>query len=121
MLKFVSKKKVSSWSQNCSKGVNGAGYTCGLWELFHIVTVGIVQWNIASEHDRVSTLDAADTIRDYIEHYFTCDECRKNFIAMYEACQFQRCDRLSKKVSEDAIKTWKQLPLWLWETHNDVS
>lgn len=121
MLKFVSKKNVSSWSQNCSKGVNGAGYTCGLWELFHIVTVGIVQWNIASEHARVSTLDAADTIRDYIENYFTCDECRKNFIAMYEACQFQRCDRLSKNVSEDAIKTWKQLPLWLWETHNDVN
>lgn len=24
------------------------GYTCGLWELFHIVTVGVVEWNSAA-------------------------------------------------------------------------
>jgi thiol oxidase len=113
------------WSDNCSKGETGQGYTCGLWELFHVITIGCVQWNtIAPREDmRIATTDAADMLRDYIEHFFACDECRKNFLTMYDACQFQRCDRLTSDVS-DAAKAqgdWKQLPLWLWETHNDVN
>lgn len=28
------------WSLACSNGVANEGYTCGLWEIFHIVTVG---------------------------------------------------------------------------------
>lgn len=120
LLKHISAKTKNSWSENCSKGVMGVGYTCGLWELFHVVTVGIVQWNIMA-HDRISTLDAADILKDYIENYFTCDECRKNFVTMYESCQFQRCERLSTNVSNEEEINWKQLPLWLWETHNDVN
>jgi len=120
LLKYMSAKKEQSWSDNCSKGVAGGGYTCGLWELFHTVTIGIVQWNIMA-HERMSTLDAAEILKDYIENYFTCDECRKNFITMYDACQFQRCERLSSNESYDEIMEWKQLPLWLWETHNDVN
>jgi len=120
LLKYVSTKTKKSWSGNCSKGAIEAGYTCGLWELFHIVTVGIVQWNIMA-HDRISTLDAAEILKDYIENYFTCDECRKNFVTMYDACQFQRCERLSTNVSDEEMMNWKQLPLWLWETHNDVN
>jgi hypothetical protein len=34
------------WSEACTKGVKGMGYTCGLWELFHIMTVGVVEWNL---------------------------------------------------------------------------
>jgi thiol-disulfide isomerase/thioredoxin len=120
LLKYMPAKKEQSWSEDCSRGVKGRGYTCGLWELFHTVTVGIVQWNIMA-HDRMSTLDAADILKDYIENYFTCDECRKNFSTIYDACQFQRCERLSSNESYDEIMKWKQLPLWLWETHNDVN
>jgi hypothetical protein len=27
------------WSKSCTKGMPGMGYTCGLWELFHIMAV----------------------------------------------------------------------------------
>ena len=112
----------NNWSSNCEKGKPGNGYTCGLWELFHVITIGSVEWNTMAAKDmRISTVDAADALRDYIEHFFACDECRKNFLIMYDACQFQRCDRLTSDISDAAKDDWKQLPLWLWETHNDVN
>ena len=43
-----------------------------------------------------------------------------NFLSMYDNCAFDGCRRLSNKPSQD-VAEWKQLPLWLWETHNDVN
>ena len=121
------------WSDNCSKHKKGTGYTCGLWELFHIMTIGVVQWNyyVSSDMDgdkhhgvhKISTSHAAESLKDYIENFFGCDECRTNFVQMYDNCQFERCNRLNKDVggSEQSRTSLKQLPLWLWETHNDVN
>lgn len=117
------------WTRSCSKGNENAGYTCGLWQLFHIITIGLVHYNIEQERVKkpllLSTMKSADTIRDYIEYYFTCDECRINFIKMYEECRFDRCNRLSSlnsnKNNKYTIDDWKQLALWLWEAHNDVN
>ena len=36
----------SKWSPACMQ--HGTGYTCGLWQMFHIMTVGTVEWNRAS-------------------------------------------------------------------------
>jgi hypothetical protein len=114
------------WTSICSKGEAGAGYTCGLWQLFHLVTVGLVHYNMDHQDDALtetnmlSTMHTADTIRNYIEHFFTCDECRLNFVQMYEECRFERCNRLSTNPSS-SIEDWKQLSLWLWEVHNDVN
>jgi len=120
LLQYLPDMSQVGWSRNCAKGVSGSGYTCGLWELFHIITIGVVEWNLLSS-DRIATADAADVIRDYVEYFFMCDDCRKNFLTIYDACQFQRCERLTSGVSDDAVDSWKQLPLWLWETHNDVN
>jgi hypothetical protein len=32
-------RPASKWSRSCTKGQPGMGYTCGLWELFHIMSV----------------------------------------------------------------------------------
>jgi hypothetical protein len=119
------------WTTTCSKGVHGAGYTCGLWQLLHLVTIGMVHHNQQqietnkNQHQSLdtnllSTMRTADTIRNYIEYYFTCDECRLNFIQMYENCNFERCTRLSMDSSLEP-SDWKELALWLWEVHNDVN
>jgi hypothetical protein len=34
-----------SWSMSCSHGAADEGYTCGLWELFHAMSVGYVVRN----------------------------------------------------------------------------
>jgi hypothetical protein len=65
-------------------------------------------------------MDIADTIRNYIEEFFTCDECRLNFIKMYEECRFDRCNRLTQN-NTGSLDDWKELSLWLWEVHNDVN
>jgi hypothetical protein len=104
------------WSNACANG----GYTCGLWELLHLVTFGVVAWNEKSDNG-IATSHAAEILKDFIGEYFTCDECRVNFLKMYDACEFDRCNRLNDDSTPGGQDEWKQLPLWLWETHNDVN
>merc|ERR1711862_919069 len=54
---LVSKYSVkdADWSSSCKKGVSYMGYTCGLWELFHIMTVGVIEWNKHSAQDEIIT------------------------------------------------------------------
>lgn len=111
----------STWSMACTHGDEYAGYTCGLWELFHIITIGLVEWNSVTpdEKDQISTLNAADTVRDFVANFFGCEVCQKNFLREYDACENNRCNRLSSE--KETLDQWRELALWLWETHNDVN
>ena len=115
----------TSWSEACSHGDPDAGYTCGLWEMFHTMTVGVVNYNMmVPEQRRISTEEAALTLRNYIENFFGCIECRKNFLATFDSCAFDRCTRLEKDalgIAQNKQKAWVELPLWLFEVHNDVN
>jgi hypothetical protein len=45
----------AQWSEACSHGDPDAGYTCGLWELFHVMTIGVVRFNMENpEHRRIA-------------------------------------------------------------------
>ena len=119
--------KRKTWSSSCVNGEDGMGYTCGLWELFHIVTVGLVEYNlmIAADDDIVlgalslSTVDAAEVIRNFVENFFGCEVCRINFVSAFDSCAQDRCTRLT---SDDmTAKQWVQFPVWLFETHNAVN
>jgi hypothetical protein len=112
-----------TWSAACTKGEKAAGYTCGLWELFHIVTVGLVEWNRLITTDDwtmvLGTEDAAVAIRNYVEHFFGCEVCRTNFVGAFDACAHDRCHRLDNDSPD--VTGWRELPLWLFETHNAVN
>jgi Erv1 / Alr family len=114
-----------SWSEACSHGNPDEGYTCGLWEMFHAMTVGVVNYNMmAPEQRRISTENAAITLRNYIENFLGCIGCRNNFLASFDSCAFDRCTRLEKDVvgiAQNKQKAWTELPLWLFEVHNDVN
>jgi thiol-disulfide isomerase/thioredoxin len=110
------------WSLACTHGTRGAGYACGLWELFHIVTVGVMEWNELSLVDlsmAIGVEEAAVTIRDYIENFFGCEACRMNFMSAFDACAHDRCHRLDNNAN--SVDQWRELPLWLFETHNSVN
>lgn len=62
---------------------------------------------------------AADTLRDFIAHFFGCEVCKINFLSAYDACAFDRCNRLTDDYA--GLPAWQQLPLWLYETHNAVN
>jgi thiol oxidase len=121
ILESLDPPPMSSWSLGCHQ--HGTGYTCGLWTLFHIVTLGTVEWNVGATdvETRLSPLEVADSIRDVIEHFFQCDECRVNFLTDYDACEHDRCNRLSDDRVKSTIVDWKELPLWLYEVHNGVN
>jgi Erv1 / Alr family len=118
------------WSKSCD--ANGVGgFSCGMWKLFHTVTIGmaehrgglnLIDAEVVDFSTRVfSPADAADTIREYIAHFFGCNECRDHFISQYDQCSFRRCDRLTDDANASTPEDWKQVSLWLWEVHNDVS
>jgi hypothetical protein len=119
-----------SWSKSCDKYGNG-GFSCGMWKLLHIVTVGIAEHRgglnlVASGLMDPNTvilppIEAADTIREYMANFFGCDDCREHFLKQYDNCSFRRCERLTSDEETANADDWKQLALWLWEVHNDVN
>jgi len=114
------------WSPSCMRRDSPQGFSCGMWKLLHTSTVGIAEQrgglNLVQSASRIfSPADAADTIREYMAHFFGCIECRNHFIAQYDECSFRRCDRLTDVAQAATPEDWKQLALWLWEVHNDVS
>ena len=116
------------WSPSCMHGstYSGAGYTCGLWQLFHIVTLGVAETERnragGNNGDLISASHAANTLRDYVDHFFACNVCRDNFLEMFDACAFERCTRIpDDTIAGSSLSVQKELALWLWEMHNDVN
>lgn len=133
LMKYLDQHRPPSqeWSLSCSMGEPGRGYTCGLWELFHTVTVGVVDFNKnqVDEKKLLPTEFVARTIRNYVDHFFHCDECREHFIAAFDSCAHDRCTELKNTAKLGAkdetnhlqIKEWEKLPLWLFQSHNAVN
>lgn len=119
--KYPPKKK--SWSVACTRGLPTMGYTCGLWELFHIMTVGLVEFNAMETADDdypyYRTGDAAKTLRNFIENFFDCEVCRTHFLAAFDSCAYNGCDRLVNYPGE--MGDWMHFPMWLHEFHNGVN
>lgn len=112
----------SKWSPACMQ--HGTGYTCGLWQMFHIITVGTVEWNRASPNSsyQLEPAKVAEAIRLYVELFFQCEDCRIHFMHEYDSCSYDRCNRLVDKKSRDfGVKEWRELALWMYETHNGVN
>lgn len=132
LVKILDKHPIprQKWSQSCD-AVGIGGFSCGMWKLIHTMSIGIAEHKgginlidaiVVESSTRVfSPADVADTIRDYIAHFFGCKECRDSFISEYDKCSFRRCDRLSDDAKAANSDDWKQVALWLWEVHNSVS
>lgn len=121
MTKYPPPEPSSSWSQASLQ--HGTGYTAGLWILFHIMSVGLVQWNHFAIDDEQKLVPAvmADIQRNYIEHFFQCEACRLNFLSDFDACMYDRCNRLATTVEGATLQQFIQYPLWLYETHNAIN
>lgn len=113
----------NKWTHQCSKSDNRSGYSCGLWSLFHIISIGVVQRHkaVLGGRDQVSTMFVAETMRNYIEQFFHCEECKDYFINMFDNCGFKHCKRFKQKKRLPSPESWNEFPLWLWEVHNDVN
>ena len=117
-------KEHAGWTPQCThdEPSTNAGYTCGLWNLFHILTVGATQKDnqFYGFHRGyfTSSKDVAATIRNFIAEFFRCEVCRSNFLKMYEGCNHDHCHRLDDRLPLDQEKPSKEISLWLFEVHN---
>eukprot|EP00759_Apiculatamorpha_spiralis_P011701 PhF_6_TR18947/c0_g1_i2/m.27775/K10758/QSOX; thiol oxidase len=78
-------------------GIKGCGFTCGMWRLYHSLTV-----------ISPNSVEALLIIRNYIITFFSCQSCRKHFTEM------------SANVEQTVISR-KDAILWLWRAHSKVS
>ena len=121
-----SKPNTQTWSEGCSHGNPGAGFTCGLWELFHIMTVGAAEQlemaYTSGYHDLsiLSNQAVALVIRDFIDAFFNCAVCREHFVNAYDSCDLQVCTRLSADLPFHEFEA-RELAIWIWEMHNAVN
>merc|ERR1712196_616359 len=87
-----------------------AGYTCGLWTLFHMLT-------FSAPRAGISPIQTMAIIRSYVDNFFGCAQCRQHFLQMYDECWGGRCD-----ITEDpSDENYRLLALWLWRAHNTVN
>jgi thiol oxidase len=79
------------------------GYPCGLWTLFHTLTV-----NAVIQNQQLDGLEVLNAILGYVTYFFGCQDCSKHFQEM--------AARSMHEVSspEDSI-------LWLWKAHNEAN
>jgi hypothetical protein len=74
------------------------GFTCGLWNMFHMVAAQTTDENALSD---------LQTMRQAISHFFDCQECRDHFMQV--------------PVPEADIKSRRDAQLWWWNAHNVVN
>uniref|UniRef100_A0A336K3J4 Sulfhydryl oxidase n=1 Tax=Culicoides sonorensis TaxID=179676 RepID=A0A336K3J4_CULSO len=79
-------------------------YPCGLWTLFHFLTVRAAEMDISSD-----PLEVLQAMHGYIKNYFGCTECAQHFQQMAT-----RNHIWSVATKDDAV-------LWLWNAHNEVN
>lgn len=97
------------WGFCEAEGKNG--YTCGLWTLFHMLTVK--SGDLASGATPVVTMEA---IHDFVQHFFGCEMCRTHFLGIYDANSFDRLAIYDSRPDDN-----RALVMWLWEFHNGVN
>ena len=84
--------------------------TCATWRLLHVLSLGPLSAESTITPDRGMV-----TIRDLVDRFFSCAECRTHFLEHYDMCDYDRC-RVSL-----AQLSWRDVSLWLWRLHNGVS
>jgi thiol oxidase len=81
------------------------GYPCGLWLLFHTLTV--------QEHNAMLKNSSLPhmvlfAMRDYVRFFFTCKHCSQDFNSA--------AHDLDKRLSDVTSSV-----MWLWQAHNEVN
>jgi len=132
-------KEHSAWTNQCTHGGDShSGFTCGLWELFHLLSVGATHTPNQLYGFRkgyiISSTEVGETIYNFIANFFRCDVCKNNFVKMYKGCGYNHCTRLdgelpfvvegtsslhgSVAAADERDISRKEIALWLWEVHN---
>jgi thiol-disulfide isomerase/thioredoxin len=92
------------------------GYPCGLWELFHTLTL------VETAGETMTTSPDSGTyvpstlrsIRDFVDAFFRCSDCRQHFLVRAEG-DSKGADGI------ETVGSSQESALWLWRVHNEVT
>lgn len=103
-----------SWIGCHGSTANRRGYTCGLWWLFHFITVQAAQRadivaNAVPYSDTVDPLEVLQAIHGYVRYFFGCTDCSQHF------------QRMAIERQAWQVRTPTEAVLWLWRAHNEVN
>ncbi|XP_006623024.1 sulfhydryl oxidase 1-like [Apis dorsata] len=82
------------------------GYPCGLWTMFHMLTVNFAILNKDAEHEPRKILEA---MYGYIQYFFGCADCSQHFVQMASKNKMFEVSNINDSI------------LWLWSAHNEVN
>lgn len=82
------------------------GYPCGLWTMFHALTVAAAEFDYVNDQDHPPVLNA---MHGYIKNFFGCGDCANHFQQMAKERNI-----FESRSADDAI-------MWLWKAHNEVN
>lgn len=83
------------------------GYPCGMWKMFHYLTVNAADQNAGKEN--VNPREILDAMFGYIKNYFGCADCSKHFQEMALKNDMKGVEDLNSSI------------IWLWVAHNQVN
>nr|CCA19181.1 sulfhydryl oxidase putative [Albugo laibachii Nc14] len=84
-------------------------FTCGLWTLFHSMTVGVRYKDCKLRPSQVAV-----AIHTFIEHFFGCEECVEHFLKENPPAVMSQLQKSDDDGGEASI-------IWLWDMHNAVN
>ena len=98
---------------NCRGSVpERRGYPCGLWQVFHMLTVKAYEQSLVNnaEANAFGADGALTAVIGYIEHLFSCGDCSRNFMK-----NVHNIRKTTQFISNaDAV-------LFLWRAHNHAN
>ncbi|XP_047366168.1 sulfhydryl oxidase 2 [Vespa velutina] len=83
------------------------GYPCGLWTMFHMLTVNFGMENKDKTH--YNPIEVLRAMYGYIKNFFGCADCSRHFVEMASR----------NKIFE--VQNGDDNILWLWKAHNEVN
>ncbi|XP_018335938.1 sulfhydryl oxidase 2 [Agrilus planipennis] len=83
------------------------GYPCGLWKLFHFLTVSSAESDLNDDH--ADPLEVLNAMHGYIKNFFGCFDCSNHFQDM------------ARKKGLSSVQSRESAVLWLWMAHNTVN
>ena len=98
---------VDAWDWVGCQGsrVKYGGYTCGLWSLWHYLTVAQLE---AGDGD---PRDVLRSMVSYVREFFGCRDCSEHFLEMVG----------NGTNIETEVSSYQEAVLYLWNRHNDVT
>ncbi|KAE9024892.1 hypothetical protein PF010_g3557 [Phytophthora fragariae] len=84
-------------------------YTCGVWTLFHTLSVSEIQSEAALKPSEIMA-----AIRLFVKHFFSCEECQRHFM-------MANPESLLEKLAQSDVEGPRAVAIWIWKMHNKVN